>query len=35
MIGKGPVTYRNEAVGQYYAYKCSKCNRVEERIPGL
>ena len=31
--GKGPLTYRGETVGQYYCYKCSKCERVEERMP--
>jgi hypothetical protein len=32
-IGTGKTTFGGEVAGQYYCYKCSKCDRIEERIP--
>lgn len=33
LYGKGQLTLRGESAGEYYAYRCSKCNRIEERLP--
>ena len=30
--GRGPLTLRGERVGEYYQYKCSKCERIEDRM---
>jgi len=29
--GKGDLLIKGTIVGQYYQYKCSKCNRIEDR----
>ena len=30
-LGSGTLVSGTKTVGQYYAYQCSKCSRIEER----
>jgi len=32
-IGSGPLTHEGASCGQYYVYKCAKCQRIDERYP--
>ena len=34
-LGRGALMHKSDRVGEYYQYKCTKCERIEDRIPGL
>ena len=33
LLGRGALMHKNARVGEYYQYKCSKCERIEDRMP--